>query len=148
MDSMVVSLNAFDFSFLPEMTVTNPEIVITFDKKVQSEVQVFGQVELKGEDETPHYFSVDMIKSFEDKDYIIKMSSNETMPLKLMEKNVVPSMEPIKLLPDDENLVKMLKVFNIDETVFGVGSPKIVMSLSPYPNIKLTGTHILLPDVE
>ena len=38
MDSMVLELLAFDFSFLPGLTMKNPEIIVTFDHNVKTEV--------------------------------------------------------------------------------------------------------------
>ena len=38
MDSMVVELYAFDFSFLPGFTMENTEVIVTFDKDVKAEV--------------------------------------------------------------------------------------------------------------
>ena len=68
-DSVIIEANLFIFSFLPGFTIDSPEIILTFDREINSEVQILGLVNLGGTD-----FETKMLKGFDEQYYVISRS--------------------------------------------------------------------------
>ena len=65
-DIMVLECKFFDFSLLPNVNVQNPEFVITLNDLLQSEISIYGNVDLNGTN-----FKLEMLKPFKATDYSI-----------------------------------------------------------------------------
>ena len=71
-------------------------------------------------------------------------TGKEVLTLSAIDQHIIPaiSLEDIDLLPTKAHISQMLKVFNITAETLGVYNPKMTIVLTPFPDIRLKGTHI------
>lgn len=142
-DSVVIECAFFDFQFLPDFEMKKPSLVIIFDKEFKSEITIVGTVKIRD-----NIFKTYMIKKFGEVNYWIDMNSDKSLDFYTLENYIVPaiSLEKTKLLPNDEQILKQLKVFNLSKSEILIEKPNMNIRLSPYPDIRLRGKHISSDD--